>query len=169
MPLMRTPPPPPSLPCRGARRRIDAAAKSSPSKADHQSSDPRRCPGQACHRDRAGTAVAVGNGDWMCDDRQHCRTGGLQQAPRQHDNIGWLSSPQVSSRRPSMVGCRAESVSLACSMHRSHGRVSNSCWGSRTDQLPRSSSSDIPIITCSAVRVLPGAQRGGSAVAMPPP
>jgi hypothetical protein len=58
-----------------------------------------------------------------------------------------------------MVAYRAESVSPAFLMHRSHGRVSNRCWGSRTDQLPRSSSSDIPIITCLAVRVLPAPPR----------
>jgi CHAD domain-containing protein len=40
----------------------------------------------------------------------------------------------ASSRPPSMVACRAESVSPAFSMHRSLGGVSNTCWGSRTDQ-----------------------------------
>jgi hypothetical protein len=58
-----------------------------------------------------------------------------------------------------MVAYRAESVSPALSMHRSHGRVSNRCWDSRTDQLPRSSSSDVPIIACFGVRVLPAPPR----------
>jgi hypothetical protein len=42
-------------------------------------------------------------------------------------------SMTISSRPLSMVGCRAESVSPGCSLHRPHGRVSNRCWGSRTD------------------------------------
>jgi hypothetical protein len=46
---------------------------------------------------------------------------------------------QASSKLLSMVGCRAELVSSAFSMHRSHGRVSIRCWGSRTDELPKSS------------------------------
>jgi hypothetical protein len=47
--------------------------------------------------------------------------------------ISLASSRQASSRPLSMVGCRAESVSPGCSLHRPHGRVSNRCWGSRTD------------------------------------
>jgi hypothetical protein len=45
-----------------------------------------------------------------------------------------ISLAFLAPTRPlSMVGCRAESVSPASSMHRSHGRVSIRCWGSHTD------------------------------------
>jgi hypothetical protein len=47
----------------------------------------RRCPGQARQRNRAGTAVAVRNRNQYRDGRRHRHTGGLQQAPRQHDDI----------------------------------------------------------------------------------
>ena len=47
---------------------------------------------------------------------------------------------------PSEARRRAESVSPAFSMHRSHGRVSNRCWGSRTDDTFQAADHQPPII-----------------------
>jgi hypothetical protein len=47
-----------------------------------------------------------------------------------------LVKAAVDGRLPRRIGV------ARLSMHRSLGRVSNTCWGSRTDQLPRSSLSD---------------------------
>jgi hypothetical protein len=54
---------------------------------------------EARHRDCARTAVAVRDRGRRCDNRQDRRTGGLQQAPRQHDDLAGLPRAEPRQRR----------------------------------------------------------------------
>jgi site-specific DNA recombinase len=82
------------------RRHRDVIAPQDPSRTQAPP-DPLRHPDEARHRDCARTAVAVRGRGRRRDHRRHRGTGGLQQAPRQHDDLAGLPGtvPRQGRRR----------------------------------------------------------------------
>jgi site-specific DNA recombinase len=93
-------------------------------------------PIRADSRVKLVTAIARGR-QWLSEIETGTATvdgiAAREACSKRHVSMTISLAFPASSRPLSMVGCRAESVSPACSMHRSHGRVSNRCWGSHTD------------------------------------